>query len=64
MKMNENNVMEYKAFANMEDEIDMILSAMGVEHIEVPDKNYVTFLFEVENPKQGFAIKEHLNVLC
>lgn len=64
MMKNEKMVMEYKAFVSMEDKIDMILSSMGIEHIEIPENNYVTFMFEVETSKEGYMIKEHLNVLC
>ena len=63
MMKNEMKVMEYKNFAILEDEIDMILSAMGVEHVVECRGNSVTALFEVEDVKEGMSIKRHLDAV-
>ena len=61
MAKNTGRVVEYKTFNNRLDDIDMVLSSMGLEHVEISDNKYVTFLIEVENPTQGFAVKRHLD---
>lgn len=61
MTKNTNKVVEYKTFNNRIDDIDMVLSSMGLEHVAISDNRYSTFLIEVENPTQGFAVKRHLD---
>ena len=54
---------EYKCFNTVAEDIDKMLSTMGIEHVCILDKGVSTFLFEVENEKEGHEVAMKLDVL-
>ena len=44
---------EYKCFNTVAEDIDTMLSTMGIEHVCILDRGVSTFLFEVEDEKEG-----------
>lgn len=54
---------EYKCFNYTVEDIDKMFDTMGIEHVCVPDSRVSTFLFEVENEKEGHEVTRKLEVL-